>query len=169
MAGHGIYLALNSADIQKLLIVRNNTELLAYLHKELALRRDDAWQQQTEHTWEVLHRCLGDGTLRRTGKSVLGKCVLGGRQLYRGNEYIISFLAPEEVGAVAQALAPLTRGWMRKRYFALKKQLLWFNFSDYNGPLTEHGFATAWGYFEQVRAFFQKAAAENRAMIFSVE
>jgi len=79
MTASGCYFALSQTDIQKLLIVRDNAELLYFLQQELTMRRDDGWRQWTEGTWEVLHRCLGDGTLRRVGKSVLAKCVVGGR------------------------------------------------------------------------------------------
>ena len=70
---------------------------------------------------------------------------------------------------MAQALEPLTRAEFHKRYFALKKQLLWFNFSDYHGPVNENNFSYSWGYFEKVRTFYQKAAAAQYAMIFMVE
>ncbi len=70
--------------------------------------------------------------------------------------------------AVARALAPLTRAWLHTRYLALKKHFLWFAFNDYNGPVNESHFAYIWGYFEQMRTLYRKAAADNRAMLFTV-
>lgn len=83
MAGNGVFLALGNTDLQQLLLVRNNTELLAYLRKQRA-GHEVAWLLATDAAWEVLHRCLGDGSLRWTGKSVLEKCVIGGRAALSG-------------------------------------------------------------------------------------
>lgn len=109
-----------------------------------------------------MHRCLGDGTLSFEPLSPLHKCVLGGRQLYGGDDYIMSFLTAPEVKEVAAAIRDLDEGWMRQKYFQIDPK-------SYGFPTTEEDFQYTWEWFQGVQALFQKAASKNRAVLFSVD
>ena len=89
-------------------------------------------------------------------------CVLGGRQLYEGDNYIVSFVTPEQVKQVSAAIADIDEAWMRERYFAIPA-------SDYGTPLTEDDCGYTWSWFEGVQALYHKAAASGRAMMFTVD
>ena len=89
-------------------------------------------------------------------------CILGGRQLHKGDNYIVSYLTPEQVEQVAQAIRDVDETWMRERYFEIPE-------TDYGVPLSEDDCKYTWAYFEEVRSLYRKAAAANRAMIFTVD
>ena len=89
-------------------------------------------------------------------------CVLGGRQLHGGDDYIVSFVDPEQVRQVAAAIAGIDEAWMRERYFTISA-------SDYGSPLTEDDCDYTWSWFQGVQALFQKAAASGRTMLFTVD
>lgn len=129
---------------------------------------------QTDKAWDAIHRCLGDGTLRNreepswsrlfsTKRAPLSLCILGGEQLHNDSSYIVSLLTPEQVKQVAEALRPLDKDWFRARYFKIDS-------ADYGVPgmLNEQDFEYTWVWFESVRDYYKKAAAEGRWSIFTV-
>jgi hypothetical protein len=168
MACRGVYFALSNDEAQKLLNAKGDAAVLAVIQEDIEERWDEEWLQMTDKSWEGMHRCLGDGTLCCKGNSILEKCVLGGRQLHKGNRYIVSFLSPEEVIEVSKALEPIDKSWIRQRFFGLKKTFLWFDISSYE-PIDEQEFEYIWEYMDLTKSFFQKAAKAKRAIIFSVD
>lgn len=84
-------------------------------------------------------------------------------------DYVVSYLTPEEVIVVAQAIQKIEKPWFRKRYFGLRKKILWFDLTQYDGPICENDFEYSWSYFEEIRAFYAKAATAKRAVIFTVD
>ena len=117
---------------------------------------------RTDKAWDAIHRCLTDGTLRN-GQGPLGWCILGGEQLHQDASYNISLLTPEQVQQVAEALQ-LTKEWMRARFFKIDP-------ADYGtaGMLRDEDFDYTWDWFEGVRDYYSKAAAEGRWSIFTVD
>jgi hypothetical protein len=95
------------------------------------------------------------------GDSPLHKCILGCANLYEGNDYIMNFLAPEEVKDVAAAIKNIDRNELRRRYDAID--------TDSYGKLSDSDFEYIWSWFPHLRDFFQKAAAANRTMLFTVD
>ena len=109
----------------------------------------------------IYRKWTNRGTLDpKGGDYPLNRCVLHGRQLYGGEDYIISFVPANEVPDVASALQPLTKEWCREKFSAL---------TGYEGPQDEDDFEYTWSYLEEVRGFFRKAAGQTRAVIFSVD
>jgi hypothetical protein len=121
---------------------------------------DEEWVQETDKAWEAIHRCLTGGKLE-WGDTPFHKCILGSDNLYEGEDYIISFLSPEEVKEVAAAIKDIGRAELRRRYDAIDP-------ADYVG-LVEDDFEYIWSWFPHLRDFFQKAAAAHRAMLFTVD
>jgi hypothetical protein len=115
----------------------------------------------TDKAWDAIHRCLGDGTLSSDGSS-LSRCVLGGRQLYEGDEYIVSYVTREEAKEVADAVVALDRDWLFSRYAALAA-------TDYDGPHDDDDREYTWDNFQALRDFMVKAAGAGRAVIFTVD
>lgn len=156
-------------DVKAVIGADSDAMLMKVIQEDIGQRWDQAWLQQTDKAWDAMHRCLTDGTLACKGKSILEKCVLGGKRLHHGDQYIASFLAPSEVKAVSEALKPIEQGWFRKKYFALKKKFLWFDLTEYEGPIGEEDFAYTWSYFEETRTFFEKASSAGRAVVFTAD
>src|SRR5690606_9494161 len=89
-------------------------------------------------------------------------CVLNGTQMYVGDDYIVSFVDAPKVKQVVEAIEPLTEGEFRSRYNAIGP-------ADYGMPLSNEDFEYTWEYFSAVRDFYRRAAAANRAVLFSVD
>ncbi len=168
MGCRGVYFALSDADSQLLLATHSDEEAVSVI-EDIEERCDENWLVETDKAWDAIHRCLTDGTLKTKGTTVRAKCVIGGRQLYREDDYIISYVTPSEVKAVAHALEPINKPWFRNKYYGLQKRVLWFTFSQYDGPIDEEDFEYSWEYFEAIRTFYQKVAVENRAIVFTVD
>ena len=161
MACRGVYFALSQDDAGRVTRAAGDDDaLIEILQEEIEERWDVNWLCETDKAWDAIHRCLSGGSLASDG-STLSKCVLGGRQLHAGEGYIVSFLEPHEARAVARDISRIDEPWMRRQYERL---------ADHGyGPAGEDDFLYTWEYFQGVREFFTKAAAANRAVVFTVD
>ena len=163
MGCRGVHFALTDGDEQRLLSAAGDDDaLLDLIQEEIEERGDKEWLQETDKAWDAIHRCLTDGTLSFAPKSARHKCILGGRRMYSGDDYIISYLTADEVREVAEAIAPITETALRERYFKIDE-------SDYDEPVSEEDCGYTWDWFEPLKTFFAKAAAANRAVVFTVD
>jgi hypothetical protein len=162
MACRGVFFAITDEDAARLLAAKSDEEVLDLVQEEIEERWDEGWLQETDKSWDAMHRSLSDGTLECSRDTPLEKCVLGGRQLYEGDDYTISFVSPSEVKEVAAAIGELDKAWMRLKYFQIDP-------CDYDVALTEEDFEYTWEWFQGVQAFYRKAAAHNRPVIFTVD
>jgi hypothetical protein len=168
MADRGVFFAVNPLLEKILLTAKDDDALLGMIQADLEEDWDVDWLQDVEDAWDALHRCLTDGTLRGKSGSPFEKCVLGGRQLYAGKDYTASYLTAAEVKSMADALHPITREWLRQRFFGLKKISL-LNWHGYDGPIDEKDFETTWNSFAETKIFFRKVAQAGMAMVFTVD
>jgi hypothetical protein len=169
MACRGAFFALTQEEEAKLLSASGSDAVVEIITEEIEERWDEEWLQQMDKSWDAIHRCLGDGSLRNSQSLVSAKAVLGGRQLSSRNDWVVSYLTGEEVKAVVRAIADIDEAELRRRYFGLKKKkFLWFDRTEYEGPIGEEDFEYSWSYFTEMRRLFVKAATANRAMVFSV-
>ena len=169
MACRGVFFALTKEEEAKLLAAPDSDAVVEIITEEVEERWDREWLVEMDKSWDAVHRCLGDGSLRRSQSSLTSKAVLGGRQLSTGADWIISYLAADEVKQVAIAIATIDQLEFRRRYFGLKKKFLWFDRTEYDGPIGEEDFDSSWSNFVDMRLFFAKAAAAHRPIIFSVD
>jgi len=96
---------------------------------QLPTPRDLAFQ--TDKGWAGIHRCLTDGRLAYdNGTDLLRACVLGGEHLYKGDDFVVSLLTPEQVGDVATVLAPIDKASLHTGYKLIDP-------ADYGAPLSE--------------------------------
>lgn len=168
MACRGIYFALTKEESRKLLEANDDAGVIETV-EEIEERWDENWLQQVDKAWDAIHRCLSDGTLQCKGKSIMEKTVLGGKQLYHGDDNIISYLDPKEVQEVSAAIENIAVDWFRKKYFGLKKSFLGIKYSNYDGLIDEEDFEYSWAYFIAIREFFTKTATAGRALVFTVD
>ncbi len=129
---------------------------------------EQAWEKsfvvESDKAWDAIHRCLTDGTLLYvSGEYPLNHCICGGRQLYRGSDYTVSYVSARQVKDVAAALDNVTKAWMRRRYALLEPD-------DYNEvEMGEEDFRYTWENFLDIRRFYRKAAEAVRAVVFTVD
>lgn len=169
MACRGVFFALTEEEEAKLLAAPDSDAVIEIITEEIEERWDREWLVEMDKSWDAVHRCLGDGSLRRRQSSLASKAVLGGRQLSSRADWIISYLTAEEVKQVAAAIAALDLLEFRRRYFGLRKAFLWLDRTDYDGPIGEEDFEYSRSYFEEMRLFFSKIAASHRPIIFTVD
>ncbi|MGH7221737.1 MAG: DUF1877 family protein, partial [Gemmataceae bacterium] len=67
-----------------------------------------------------------------------------------------------QVKEVAAAIKSITKAEMRQRYFAIDPR-------DYQSALSESDFDYTWHWFVPLQAFFQRAAENERGMLFKGE
>lgn len=124
---------------------------------------------ETDKAWDAIHRCLSEwspevngGVLDEQGSPPLNLCILGGRKVMDSeNRYIIKLIEPDQVGQLSAALEPITKDWMRERYF---------KYCDGAGPeFGEDDFEYTWQWFVPLRDFFAGTASTDRAVIFTVD
>jgi Domain of unknown function (DUF1877) len=162
MAGRGVHFALTEEQASRLMNTPGaNDEFLMEFVQEIEGAWDEEWLQETDKSWDAIHRCLTDGKLEY-GDTPFHKCILGSDNLYGGDDYIISFLDPQDVKAVAAAIKDIDQDWLRRKYDAIDTE-------SYQGCLSDSDFEYTWSWFPQLRDFFQKAAAADRAMLFTVD
>ncbi|MFE2866373.1 DUF1877 family protein [Embleya sp. NPDC059259] len=162
MGGRGVLFAVTEVDGSRLLAAVDDAEVMAVV-EEVEERWEPAWLVEVDKAWDALHRCLTDGTLTYDGGEYpLSHAILGGYLLHEGDEYVVSYVAPDEVRAVAAALAALPAEWVRERFGALE-------FVEYDGAADEDDIAYTQGFLPGLRDFYRCAADAGRAVIFTVD
>jgi hypothetical protein len=163
MSRRGTFYAITPDEAERLLSLVGNDSALAKESQELfSFERQRAhFITPVDKTWDPMHRCLTDGTIRGLGKGAtpLALCVLGGRSLHGGDELIVCFTAPEQVPQVSQALDEIEIQWFVSRFTNLPS-------TGYSGPINNEEFQFLWEYFTSVRNLYSKAAEANRAVVF---
>lgn len=161
MACRGVHFALTDEQASRLMETPDeNNEFLMTFVEEVESQWDEEWLQETDKSWDAIHRCLTDGKLD-WGDSPFHKCILGNGNLYDGDDYIMNFLSPDDVKTVAAAIKDIDQEELRRRYDAID--------TNTYGELSDSDFEYTWSWFPQLRDFFQKAARANRAVLFTVD
>ena len=156
----GVHFAVTVEQEHRLLAAGGNGDADAL--GELLEGIEECWDDLracTDKAWDALHRCLSDGTLDpEKGAYPLSFAVLGGRHLH--DEYYVVHVAATEVKAVAGALRGVDRAWLRQRFEAMDP-------AGYTGARDDADFEYTWQNFIDMRAFYDRAAASGRAVIFT--
>ena len=162
MTCRGVHFALSEKDAGRLLAAEDNPAVMAIIG-EVEEAWDEAWLAESDKAWDALHRCLSNGTLYYDeGEYPLNRTVLGGKHLYEGDDYVVAYVAPNEVKDVAAALAALSEADFRARYDLI-------DVDDYDGEHGDPDFKATWERFLGVRELFRKAAAAGRCVVFTVD
>ena len=162
MACRGVFFAVPADTMDRLYEAEGDVELMAVI-EEL----EDAWDEDNlapcDKTWDALHRLLTTGRLDYgNGEYPFSHAVLGPRQLHDGDDYIVSVVEPDEVKDVAVALGGVTEAWFRERYRTVVPR-------DYALEYGEDDLLSTWDWFGGVRELYAKAAARDRAVVFTVD
>jgi Domain of unknown function (DUF1877) len=162
MAGLGVHLAIGEEVVSRLLAAEDDADVVSIV-RQVEADPDPRYVFSTGRAWDPLHRCLTDGTLAPpAGSFPLSHAVLGGVQLCEDDGHLVSLVRPDQVPAVADALTPIDRRWLRTRYNS-------FEFPGYEGARGDEDFEYMWGRVQGLADFFHAAAQDRRAVIFIVE
>ena len=168
MPNRGVLFAITD-DIADKLISLPPEKRVEYVEEDI---EENFFENDAEHTfeldkaWDTVHRALTDGHLHwENGEYPLSHVILGGEILYGSestDDYLIVLKTAEEVIDISDALKEVT-GEDFKRGYAL------IDIADYEYKLGFEDMQYATGYFDEMRAFWEKAAQDNRAVIFTVD
>ena len=155
-----MHFAITNKDRRKLLKLADDDEAISEYVHEVIEERDDDHNVGTDKAWDAIHRSLTDGRLVFDNGSVpLKLAVLGGKQLTSGEDELVVFVDADQVGAVAAALAEVTKETLRTGYERIDP-------ADY-AEFGEDDFDYTWGSFVDLRDFWRHAAASKRHVIFT--
>ncbi|MFJ5231273.1 DUF1877 family protein [Kitasatospora sp. NPDC088391] len=162
MACRGVLFALTDQEAAALLAADGDEEVVARVAEV-----EEAWAEdrvcELDKSWDALHRCLTDGELAfDNGDFPLSHVILGGRPLTEGDDWLVCYVTPEEVRAVAAALAAVDEPWLRGRYLGL-------DLADYDGPHGEQDLQYTAAFLPDLREFYHRAAAAGLAVVFTVD
>ena len=163
MSALGVHFAITPAQTRLLLAAKTDRKLMAMI-EEIEEAWEESYVVESDKAWDAIHRCLTDGSLLYdSGEYPLNHCICGGRQLYRGRDYTVSYVTVPKVKDVAEALTRVTKAWMRRRYDRLDPE-------EYDEvEIGDEDFDYTWENFLAIRRFYKKAAEAGRAVIFTVD
>lgn len=162
MSGGGLHFAV-SVDTVKQLKLANEVDTIVGMMSELKEERDEAYLAETGRAWNAIHRALTDGQLDfGNGKPPLNQCVLGSRQLYPYDEYIVCLATPQQVKAAATALDAIDADAFRERYTRLVP-------ADYAPEYGDEDREYTTKRFLGMRDLYLRAAQEGRGMVFTLD
>jgi hypothetical protein len=163
MSYRGVHFSITDQDLGRLLAAHSDEELLSSISDGIEARWDESWLVQTDKAWDPIHRCLTDGRLEyENGSDPLRLCILGGRQLHKGDDYVVSLKDPSQCARISTAITAIEKAWLRDRYFAISSE-------DPGRGLSEEDFEYTWNWFSGLPDFYGKAAKANRHVIFTVD
>jgi hypothetical protein len=117
----------------------------------------------TGTNWDPIHRCLTDGELDSTGGDFpLNHAVLGGKQLLKATDRTAVLVRPDMTRFIADALADLEEEAVRKKFFSLKPE-------PPSRQIDEKHFMEMWLMLQNIRVFFEAAADNLEAVVFTAK
>jgi hypothetical protein len=161
MPCRGVFFAITAEQAAALEAAPDDAALM-----EVVEKIESAWDAdnlaECDKSWDAMHRALTDGTTDfGSGTEPLRHCVLGPHQLHRGDDYIISVVAPKKVRELSQALAAITRPWFEERYWTQVPR-------EYSPNYGTEDLEYTWVWFECVRDLYRKAEERGRFVVFTV-
>lgn len=161
MSARAVLFALSESQADKLSAAETDVEVMQVI-EEIEEAWEQPWVDELDKAWDSIHRVLTDGKLEyANGTEPLNHAILGGYQLYNGDDYIVSVKDMDMVKALAVRLLQITELEFKERYLTLE-------FVEYDQPKSEDDLEYAWSYFVSMQAFYQKAAEASRDVIFTV-
>ncbi len=112
--------------------------------------------------WDALHRIATDGELDPGGGDFPGNhVVLGGKQLHHGTDFSTILIRPDIVAFVSETLNELKQAEVREKFQNLP--------ASYSKPRGDKEFVELWLAITQLRTFFDAAAENLEAVVFTVK
>jgi hypothetical protein len=127
--------------------------------------RDEASRRALDKAWYGIDCCLHHLVEDLHDPALApgaDRCVLGGRPLTNGEDWIVTLWEPAEVQAGMAILAKVTEASMRRAYAAWDAE----GTKEYPGYGDEDDFQYIWSYFQEARDLAAEAAGAGRAVLF---
>ncbi|MBL8821265.1 MAG: DUF1877 family protein [Planctomycetia bacterium] len=170
MACRGYFTALQLPEAATLLELKSVDERLEFINSLFAIAENDGRVLLVDKSWDAMHRCLCGGWLdAKHSDESMRSCVMGARQLSNQANWIISYVDPDLVRRVNNAINAIEQPWFRSQYFALGRIPRGFMVHRYEIELTETDFEYTWEYFVEVKNFYRAAVHRGLAIVFAVD
>jgi len=156
MPGRGVHFAVSDPELKQLLAARGDAAVMKQI-EEIEGRWDREWFVETDGAWWAIHLAL----ISKHAPPGLARVVLGGRSLYKGDDYHVILVAAKDVTDIAAPLARLDQSLFKRLYEQIDRK-------TYGRPLSPEDFAYTWGNFVPLQNFWKKAADAQRAVVFTV-
>jgi hypothetical protein len=164
MACRGIHFSLDEPTALAVLSIEDEQERLQYILQRIEedyFSHHPEWLAETDKAWDWIHRVLTDGDLNwNNGTYPLNHVVMGGERLYSKSDWIISLKTPKQVADAAVELRKLTESSFREKFFLLDEFEIEHSYDE--------DCKYSWVWFQSLREFWLRAAAEGRFVLFSV-
>jgi len=162
MGSRGVLFAITAAQSQRLLSASDDDDVMSVIEEI-----EEAWDEpnlaETDKAWDAIHRALTDGELGwDNGSAPLNQAILGGRRIYRRDDYIAVYKSADEVKAIDAALAAISDDALADRYRSIVPR-------DYAPEYGDEDRAYTVEWFSGVRAFYRTAAASGRSVLFTAD
>jgi len=165
MACRGVHFSLDERTATTLKAIGDEQERLQFIQEQIEedyFKNHPEWLAETDKSWDWIHRVLTDGELDlNNGTYPLNHVVMGGESLYSESDYIISLKTPKQVADAAIELRRITEAGFREKFFQLDEFEIEHSY--------EEDFEYTWQWFQSLREFWLRAAAEGRFVLFSVD
>jgi len=162
----GVHFALTNKEVEKLKGMSDEQDRLEYLTEEIEeqlLEGSKNFAAESDKSWDAMHRVLADGELTwEGGEYPLNHTVLAGELLYTDDDYIMSLKTPTQVKDIDKALDAITEHEFKQKYFSIDPK-------SYGLELTNEDFEYTWDWFQNVRQFYSRAAADSRYVLFTAD
>ncbi len=165
MACRGVLFSIGETAVNRLRSFDDDEERVEYITEvieEEYFEHHREWIAETDKSWDYMHRALTDGELGcDNGAYPLNHLILGGESLYSGEDYIIILKTPRQVADVAVQLPGITEAVFAECFRKIPVSEIDHSF--------EEDCEYTWGWFNEVREFWLRAAADGRFVIFTVD
>ena len=166
MTCRGVHFALTAEEVEQLRSFEDDDERVEYLSEEIEemyFDRHPEFVAESDKAWDAIHRALADGELTwEGGEYPLNHVILGGELLCSGDDYVMSLKTPEQVREIAAVLPAIGEEEFRQRYLAIDPD-------NYEQGLSDDDLQYTWDWFQDVRAFYLRAAQHGRYVLFTVD
>ena len=157
----GVHFALTSEQERRLRTAAGDDEAVMEVIEAI----EEAWDRdhlvETDKAWDAIHRALTDGSLEfANGTYPLSHVILGGQDMHEGDDYIAVLKSANQVREIAAAVAALDDQRMGRLY----DEVVPHDYDPIYGPEDR---AYTVESFADVRAFYQRAAADGLAVLFT--
>ena len=163
MVGRGYHIALGREHAKRLFSLKEDQAILSFLEELKASPeiKKSGRLLDCGTAWDPIHRCLTEGELDpAAGDFPLNHAILGGKQLHQGSDYAAVLIRPDMTRFIADALAEIEEADFRPKFFALSQ-------GSYKQPIGEKQFTQVWIVLQDLEVFFQAAAENMEAVVFT--
>ena len=165
MVGKGYHIALTREHAKRVFNQLDDAALRAFLQELITSPEMNKSGRVLDigTCWNAIHRCVTDGDLDPGGGEFpLNHLILGGKELHKGDDYAATLIRPDITTFVAEALNEMREPEFREKFFALDPE-------SYGMPINEKAFLEVWLAITNLRVFFDAAAENLEAVIFTAK